>query len=170
MNPTVKRCMLVVDDEPDVCDSVKNLLRHDFEVLVAHSAEEGYRVLQEREVHVIMTDQRMPQVTGVEFLSRVRTRHPQAIRMLFTGFSDIDSIVSAINQGHVYRFLTKPWEPEDLLSSVREAAVEYDRLVATVDENLALRAEVEGLKGRVTALETEVERLSSPTLSRAGVV
>jgi response regulator RpfG family c-di-GMP phosphodiesterase len=155
-----KHCLLVVDDEPDVCDSVHDLLRREFKVLKARSAAEGNQLMQENEVHIIMTDQRMPQITGVELLTGVRARHPQAVRMLFTGYADLESIIAAINQGHIFQFLKKPWQPEELLAAVREAAAEYDRLVAKADEIHRLKDELTSLHNRVTALEREVERLN----------
>src|SRR3954471_12713073 len=105
MSHPVKHCLLVVDDEPDVCDSIHDLLRHDFKVLRARNAADGARLMQENEVHIVMTDQRMPQITGVELLKRVRARYPQAVRMLFTGYADLEAIIGAINQGHIYQFL-----------------------------------------------------------------
>src|SRR3984893_10959140 len=133
MPPVSKHCLLVVDDEPDVCDSVHDLLRREFRVLKARSAAEGYKLMESNEVHIIMTDQRMPQVTGVELLSKIRLGHPKAVRMLFTGYADLDSIVLAINQGHIFQFLKKPWQPEELESEVREAGLEYNRLVEQGD-------------------------------------
>jgi DNA-binding NtrC family response regulator len=159
MKPAIKHTLLVVDDEPDVCDSVHDLLRREFRVLKARSAAEGCRLMQENEVHIIMTDQRMPQITGVELLTRVRVRHPRAIRMLFTGYADLESIISAINQGHIYQFVKKPWQPEELEKAVREAAAEYDRLVEQAEELDKLHHEVHDLRARVTALEQEVARL-----------
>jgi response regulator RpfG family c-di-GMP phosphodiesterase len=149
----------VIDDEPDVCDSVHDLLRREFRVLRAHSAAEGLRLLQEEEVHIIMTDQRMPSVTGVELLAKVKARKPQAIRMLFTGFADLESIVAAINQGHVFQFLKKPWRPEDLQDAVRLAAAEYDNLVIDAEENDRLRDQILTLQHRVEALESCVRNL-----------
>ncbi len=164
MRSSVKHTLLIVDDEPDVCDSVHDLLRREFRVLKAHSGQEGYRVMQEEEVHIIMTDQRMPQVTGVELLTRVKARNPRAVRMLFTGYADLESIIAAINQGHVYHFLKKPWQPEELLDAVRQASLEYDRLITEADESAKLRLEIETLQKRVDALENEVRRLGgSPT-------
>jgi response regulator RpfG family c-di-GMP phosphodiesterase len=159
MTSPAKHCLLVVDDEPYVGESVHDLLRRKFRVLQARSAEEGCRLMQENEVHIIMTDQRMPSITGVELLSRVRVRYPGAIRMLFTGYMDLEAIVAAINQGHVFRFLKKPWEPEELEAAVVEAAAEYDRLVEQIDEMNRLKMEVERLHQRVTALEEEVQQL-----------
>jgi len=159
MTPPKKYCLLIVDDEPNVCDSVHDLLRREFRVLKAHSAEEGYRLMQEEEVHIIMSDQRMPQITGVELLTRVKSRYPQAIRMLFTGFADIESIIAAINQGHVFRFLKKPWQPEELEGAVRLAAAEFERLSQSAEERERLQAQIENLQTRVGVLETELCRL-----------
>ncbi len=156
-----KHCLLVIDDEPDVCDSVHDLLRREFRVLKATSAEDGYRIMQQEEVHIVMTDQRMPRMTGVELLTKMKARHPHAIRMLFTGFADLESIMAAINQGHVFQFLKKPWQPEELIMAVREAAAEYDRLETGAIETERLQEQVFELLRRVTALEAEVHRLRS---------
>jgi response regulator RpfG family c-di-GMP phosphodiesterase len=159
--PSSRHCVLVVDDEPDVCDSVRDLLRREFRVLTAHSADEGYRIMQEEEVHIVMSDQRMPRITGIELLTKLKARHPHAIRMLFTGFADLESVIAAINQGHIFQFLKKPWQPEELLSAVREAAIEFDNLETMAMEREQLLSEVSELKTRVSALESEVRKLRS---------
>jgi response regulator RpfG family c-di-GMP phosphodiesterase len=159
--PTTRHCLLIIDDEPHVCDSVNDLLRREFRVLKANSALEGYRIMQEEEVHIVMSDQRMPQITGVELLTKVKSRYPQAIRMLFTGYAELESIIAAINQGHIYQFLKKPWQPEELLAAVRQAALEFDRLETMALERENLADEVKQLKERVSALEIEVTRLHS---------
>jgi DNA-binding NtrC family response regulator len=159
MTQAKKHTLLVVDDEKDVGDSVHALLRREFNVLTARSAEEGLKLMRENEVHIIMTDQRMPKVTGVELLRSIRAGHPQAIRMLFTGYADIDSVIAAINQGHVFAFLKKPWQPNDLENAVREAAAEYERLIDNAEMMERLRSEMQQLRVRITALEQEVERL-----------
>lgn len=156
----MKHCLLIVDDEPDVCDSVHDLLRREFRVLRANSAAEGYRLLQEEDVHIVMSDQRMPEISGVELLSQIKTRNPQAIRMLFTGFADLESVISAINQGHVYRFLKKPWQPEELEGAVRQAALEYERLSRAAEERVHLLSRVDDLQTRVAALETQLRRMA----------
>src|SRR5437868_10264931 len=158
MTAPKKHTLLVVDDEPDVCDSVHDLLRREFKVLRAKNADEGINLMRQNEVHIIMTDQRMPKVTGVELLSQIRLGHPQAVRMLFTGYADLDSIISAINQGHIFRFLKKPWQPADLEAAVREAAREYDRLVEQAQEMQRLQDEIARLRERVNSLEAEVQR------------
>ncbi|MBK8691839.1 MAG: response regulator [Deltaproteobacteria bacterium] len=123
-----KYCLLVVDDEPDICDSVYDLLRLRYDVARANSAEEAMEVMRQRDVHVVMTDQRMPLVTGTEMLRKVKSDYPDAIRVLFTGYADIRSVIEAINLGHVYRYMSKPFSPEELELAVAEAASEYERI------------------------------------------
>lgn len=159
MSPSKKHCLLIIDDEPNVCDSVHDLLRREFRVLKAHSAQEGYRIMQEEEVHIVMSDQRMPQITGVELLAKVKAKYPQAVRMLFTGYADLESIIAAINQGHIFGFLKKPWQPEELESAVRQAAQEYDRLTEAAREREQLLGEIASLHDRVSALEAQVKKL-----------
>jgi DNA-binding NtrC family response regulator len=162
MSTAKKHTLLVVDDETDVGDSVHDLLRREFNVLKARSAEEGLKLMRANEVHIIMTDQRMPKVSGVELLQSIRAGHPQAIRMLFTGYADLDAVIAAINQGHIFKFLKKPWQPEELEMAVREAAAEYERLVEHAETMEKLRVEMQHLRERITALEKEVEQLRKP--------
>src|SRR5215213_5929083 len=124
-----RHTILVVDDEPDVVKSVQDLLRFDYRVLGATSADEGLRIMEGNEVHVVMTDQRMPETTGVEFLTHVRGEHPEAIRLLFTGYADIRAVIEAINQGNVFRYLTKPWDPDELQAIIRQGCERYDMIV-----------------------------------------
>ena len=124
-----RHTILVVDDEPLVVDSVRDLLRLQYRVLGTTRAAEGMAILQREEVHVVMTDQRMPEMTGVEFLRRIRGQHPDAIRLLFTGYADVRAVIDAINQGSVFRYINKPWDPEDLETIVHQACEQYDLLV-----------------------------------------
>ena len=103
-------------------------MRHEFDVHTAKSGAEALAILQRQPVHVIMTDQRMPEMTGVELLRRARGECPQAIRMVFTGYADIKSVVDAINHGQIYRYLTKPWDPDELSQALHEACAYYDRV------------------------------------------
>ena len=166
--PTLsKPCLLVVDDETEVCESVYHLLHRKYHVLRATTAEEAGRLMKENKVHIIMTDQRMPGMTGVEILQQVKTQHPEAVRMLFTGYADVHSVVAAINQGHVYRYLTKPWQPEELEAAVADAALEYDRIVRRAKDLMecitrltSLEKEQARLQERLSELEQENRRLS----------
>lgn len=127
MAATTKPPILVVDDEREILFSLRGLLRRDFEVFTAESGAEALRILQEHPIHVILTDQRMPEMTGVELLSRARGDYPQAVRIVFTGYADIKSVVDAINKGQIYRYLTKPWDPDELIAVLRRACEHHDR-------------------------------------------
>jgi DNA-binding NtrC family response regulator len=126
---TDKRPILVVDDEPDMLDSLRSLLRHDFQVYTASSGAEGAAILEKHEIHVVMTDQRMPQMTGVAFLTKIKNEHPEAIRLIFTGYADISAVIDAINQGNVFRYVCKPWDPEQLIATLQEAGEQYDLIL-----------------------------------------
>jgi signal transduction histidine kinase len=119
---------LVVDDEPDVVQSLYDLLRREYSVLGATHAREGLRLLHEQPVHVVMTDQRMPEISGIEFLRCVRRERPEAIRLLFTGYADIKAVIDAINEGNVYRYIAKPWDPDELRTILHQAGEQYDLL------------------------------------------
>jgi signal transduction histidine kinase len=135
-----RHTVLVVDDESDVVSSVKDLLRLDYKVLGATRAAEGLAMLEREPVHVVMTDQRMPETTGVELLAKVRERHPDAMRLLFTGYADIRAVVDAINRGSVYRYITKPWDPDELMAIIREACDRYDLIAERKELMLALQS------------------------------
>lgn len=124
-----KPCLLVVDDEPDLVQSVKDLLRHDYRVLGATRASEGLAIVAAEPVQVVMSDQRMPEMTGVEFLRCLRDRHPQVVRLLFTAFADWSAVIDAINEGHVFRYISKPWQPDELRGVLRQA-IDYHDLQA----------------------------------------
>src|SRR5271163_4826032 len=98
-----KRPILIVDDEPEMLHSLKNLLRHDYEVFTAPSGAEGLKVLQSHVIQLVMTDQCMPVMTGVDLLEKVKNAHPAAIRLIFTGYADVKAVIAAINLGNVFR-------------------------------------------------------------------
>ena len=120
--------ILLVDDEPEILFSLRGLLRHDFEVHTAPGGAEALAILRQHPVHVIMTDQRMPGMTGVELLRRAREECPEAVRIVFTGYADIKAVVDAINEGQIYRYLTKPWDPGELVELLRQACEHYERV------------------------------------------
>jgi DNA-binding NtrC family response regulator len=123
-----KHSILLVDDEPEILFSLRGLLRREFELHTANSGAEALDVLRKHPVHVIMTDQRMPEMTGVELLRKARGECPEAIRIVFTGYADIKAVIDAINQGQIYRYLTKPWDPDELLAVLRQACDHYERI------------------------------------------
>jgi DNA-binding NtrC family response regulator len=92
----------------------------------AESAEEGKKVLEQEEIHVILSDQRMPKTTGIEFFQSILETHPDPIRILITGYTDINAVIDAINLGQVYKYLTKPWIEEEVKTSIRNSFEVYD--------------------------------------------
>lgn len=132
MSTGPKHPILIVDDEPDVLFSLKGLLRRDFELHTAESGEQALEILRQHPIHVIMTDQRMPGMTGVQLMSQAKALHPEAIRIVFTGYADIKAVVEAINTGGLYRYITKPWDPDELIDVLHRAAKRYDEDAARI--------------------------------------
>ena len=119
---TDRRTLLLVDDEANVLRALARALRRDgYRLLTASSAEEAFDVLARNEVQVIVSDQRMPGMTGTQFLGQVKDLYPHTVRMILSGYTDLQTVTDAINRGAIYRFLTKPWEDEALRAHVREA-------------------------------------------------
>lgn len=127
--------MLVVDDEPDNLDLLYRTFRRDFQVFRADSGTQALEILaQEGEVAVIISDQRMPQMKGTEFLSRTVPQFPNTMRIILTGFTDVEDLVAAINSGQVYKYITKPWDPNELKAVVQRATETYAVLQQRLDE------------------------------------
>jgi DNA-binding NtrC family response regulator len=118
--------VLYVDDEINNLNSFKAAFRRSFNIYTAQSAAEGYQVLQAYEIGVIITDQRMPVTTGIEFLESILHLYPDTIRILLAGFSDINAVIEAINRGQVYRYLVKPWQNDELKIYIQNAIEIYE--------------------------------------------
>jgi len=144
--------MLVVDDEPDNLDLLYRTFRRDFRVFKAESGADALKVLEsEGEVAVIISDQRMPEMKGTEFLRRTVPQFPNTIRIILTGFTDIEDLVDAINSGQVYKYITKPWDPHELRGVVDRAADTYLVLQERTEELARSRAQVAAWSGIVAA-------------------
>lgn len=117
--------VLYIDDEPHNLLSFKASFRRIFNVFTAESAEEGRKMLDQAEMHVILSDQRMPGMSGIEFFESILDSHPLPIRILITGYTDINAVIDAINRGQVYKYLTKPWNEDDIRIFVEKAYEVY---------------------------------------------
>lgn len=118
----VSRTLLLLDDEPNILRALSRLLRRDgYRIFTANSAHEAFAILASNEVQVIISDQRMPEMCGTEFLAQVKDLYPDTIRIVLSGYTDLKSVTDAINQGAIYRFLTKPWNDDELRENVRKA-------------------------------------------------
>jgi DNA-binding NtrC family response regulator len=117
--------VLYVDDEINNLNSFKAAFRRDFDIYTAQSAREGRKILDTNEIGVIITDQRMPGMTGIEFLESILAVYPDTIRILLTGFSDMNAVMDAINRGQVYKYLVKPWQNDELRLYIQNALEIY---------------------------------------------
>ncbi len=119
--------ILLVDDEPNIISSLKRvLLDEHYRVFSANSGPEALDVLKEQRIKVVISDEKMPEMSGAEFLSIVRNRFPEIVRIVLTGHASIEAAMSAVNNGEIYRFFTKPWRDLELKLSIRSAIEKYD--------------------------------------------
>ncbi len=142
----MKHAILCVDDELDNVEALERLFRKKYQVLKATSGEEALKILAQNPVSVIISDQRMPNMTGVELLSKSISTHPETIRILLTGYTDINSVIDAINAGQIYRYVTKPWDSVDLENAVDKAVERFEVGAELKIKNAALVIANEELK------------------------
>jgi len=133
---TAQMTLLLVDDEPYILNAIKRLMRREgYRILCAESAAQGLDLLATNHVHVVISDQRMPVMTGTEFLSLVKDLYPNTVRLILSGYSEPMSLTDAINKGAVYRYLSKPWDDEELKREVTQAFRYYRERNPTLDSN-----------------------------------
>jgi EAL domain-containing protein (putative c-di-GMP-specific phosphodiesterase class I)/FixJ family two-component response regulator len=152
-----RRTLLLVDDEENILASLRRSLRSGgYQILTARSGPEALALLAEHEVDVVVSDQRLPGMTGVELLRRVRDLHPETVRIVLSGYTELQSITDAVNEGAIYKFLTKPWDDERLRAHVAEAFARK----GMADENARLAAELRATNARLAqALQRQEELL-----------
>jgi len=123
-----RHTLLIVDDEADVLDSLRHQFHRSYRVLTCVAGAQAIEILQKDNVELILTDQRMPGMSGDQFLRQARLLKPDAIRMLFTGYADIQAVISAVNEGHIFRYILKPWDTAELEGIIRQGVEQYDLL------------------------------------------
>ena len=128
--------VLLVDDEKDNLEALRRLLRQEFAITVTESGIEALKLIQTQEFAVVISDQRMPEITGVDLLEKAKLIRPSMTRILLTGYTDIESVIEAINRGSIYRYVAKPWDPDDLKITLRQAVESY-RLKKNLEEKNA---------------------------------
>jgi signal transduction histidine kinase len=174
-NDWVRPTLLVVDDERDVLNSVRDLLRIDYRVLTYERGREALEYLRSGQAaDAILCDQRMPEMTGIEVLRQAKSIRPETTRLLFTAYSDIRTVIDAINQGHVFRYLGKPCEPYEIAAVVRQAVehhhliMEKNRLLAELRESNERLIEANRLKGAF--IEVASHELNTPVTVVLGML
>jgi CheY-like chemotaxis protein len=163
--------MLVVDDEPDNLDLLYRTFRRDFNVIRAESGMAALEVLAaEGEVAVIISDQRMPEMKGTEFLSKTVPQFPNTVRIILTGFTDVEDLVEAINSGQVYKYITKPWDPTELKAVVQRAAETYELFKQRSEELRRAQAQTKLLSTivQVTSQQPALEAWLQPVATVFG--
>ena len=146
MTKNIRRKILIVDDEPSVLNSLKRTLRKEHDVILSQDGFSAIQVLNEQEIAVIIADQRMPKMNGVTLLEKAMEIQPDTARILVTGYSDIQAVIDAINEGNVYYYIHKPWEPEDVRLIIRQAIDRYN----LIQTNRSLVAEIEETNRRLS--------------------
>lgn len=163
--PTIR--VLYIDDEESNLNAFKAGFRRQYEIYTAISASEGLKILQNVVLHVIIADQKMPQTTGVEFFKSIAKTHPDPVRILLTGYTDIEALADAINHGDIYRYITKPWNDLELHNSIKNA---YDAYKAKID----LREKITELEKTNDELNRFIYSIShelrAPLVSAMGVI
>ncbi|MDD5330711.1 MAG: EAL domain-containing protein [Sulfuricella sp.] len=166
-----QRTLLLLDDEENILTALTRLLRRDgYHVLKASSASAAFDLLAENPVGVIVSDQRMPEMSGIEFLRRVKRIYPDTVRMVLSGYTELKSVTDAINEGAVYKFLTKPWDDDLLRANIKEAFQRYELSLDNrrlTDEMTAVNEELSLAK---RALEKHVEQQAGEAQRNVGVL
>jgi diguanylate cyclase (GGDEF)-like protein len=151
-----KRTLLLVDDEENIVASLRRLLRRDgYHIITANSGAQGLQRLTESKVDVILSDQRMPGMTGVEFLRRAKELYPETMRLSLSGYTELESITDAINEGAVYKCLTKPWDDERLRGHINEAF----RQKEMADDNRELGARLQAANSELATVNERMQKL-----------
>ncbi len=152
------RTLLLVDDEPNILASLKRLLRRDgYHILTANSGQEGVDVLASNAVDVIVSDQRMPGMLGADFLRKAKLLCPQTIRIMLSGYTELQAVTDAVNEGAIFKFLTKPWEDHQL----REHIAEAFRLKGIDDDNVRLNGQLREVNLALAAANAAMQALVS---------
>jgi DNA-binding NtrC family response regulator len=145
--------ILIVDDEAANLRSLARLFRSDYEVLTAESGDDALALLGQHDVALLITDQRMPGMTGIELLKKTVPLRPRMVRIILTGYTDVDALIEAINCGQVYRYVAKPWDNEELRLTVRRALEHY--------ETFKQRQELESANARLVSRIREIQQLAT---------
>jgi two-component system response regulator PhcR len=166
MNATTVR-VLYIDDEENNLHAFKAGFRRQYEIYTAISAAEGLKILENISVHVIIADQKMPQTTGVEFFKSILHTYPDPVRILLTGYTDIEALADAINHGDIYRYITKPWNDLELHNSIKNA---YDAYKTKIDLRNKI-AELEKTNDELNRFIYSISHeLRAPLVSAMGIV
>lgn len=162
--------LLIIDDEVDITKALTRQFKRKYNVFATTCAHSALKIMEEESIQVVLSDQRMPGMTGVDFFSQIKERYPDALKLILTGYSDIEAVIGAINEGQIFRYVNKPWNPHELDSIIREAFEKHElitnnrKLMESLKEaNLTLEEKV---KIRTSELESLNQRLAELNLEK----
>lgn len=158
--------VLYLDDEEANLFSFKAAFRREFEVHTCLEPHQAVRLLDEHDFHVVLSDQRMPRISGVEFFELIMPDHPDVSRVLVTGYADTDAVVDAINKGQVYRFVSKPWNEEELRNVIQSGFYLNRSRVQNAEQGTEVLAMLEKFAGQVQVLDQVLEEGTADAVSR----
>lgn len=164
--------LLIIDDEVEITKAITRQFRRKYNVFSTTSADDGLQIMERENIQVVLSDQRMPGMTGVDFFMRIKDKYPDALKLILTGYTDIEAVIGAINEGQVFRYVKKPWNPDELETIIREAFEKYELITnnrklmhslqemnATLEEKVKARTlELERLNERLSELNMEKNR------------
>lgn len=150
--------LLIVDDEIEVTKSLARQFRRKYKVHTATEVKEAIQIMEHENIQVVISDQRMPGLTGVDFFYRIKDKYPDALKLILTGYSDIEAVIGAINEGQVFRYITKPWNPEELDATIKEAFEKYELITKNRKLMRNLQEANQNLEEKVKLRTMELEQ------------
>lgn len=177
MDDFTNKNLLVIDDEIEITRSIYRQFRRKYNVFTATCGLEALDLMEREHIQVVLSDQRMPGMTGVDFFGRIKDKYPEALKLILTGYSDIEAVVGAINEGQVFRYLTKPWIPAELEIAVKEAFEKYELITRNKqllkklhDININLENRVKERTKELQQANTKLVRLNQEKNQYIGIV
>jgi signal transduction histidine kinase len=149
-----RHTLLIVDDEPDVLDSLRHQFHREYRVLTSLAGKDAIQIIENDDVELILSDQRMPGMSGDQLLREARQLKPDAIRMLFTGYADIQAVIRAVNEGHIFRYILKPWDTAELDAIIRQGVEQHELLA----ERRRLVRELQAANARLVEANEDLAR------------
>jgi len=169
--------LLVIDDEIEITQTLFRQFRRKYNVHIANSAKDALPILEQEDIQVVLSDQRMPGMTGISFFSAIKDTYPDALKLILTGYSDIDAVIKAINEGQVFRYITKPWDPVELNLAIEQAFERHELLTSNQllldklkEANLTLEKKVEERTQELATANVKLTKLNIEKNKYIGIV
>lgn len=153
--------LLIIDDEVDITKALERQFRRKYNVFATTDAAKALKIMETKKIQVVLSDQRMPGMTGVDFFTRIKDKYPDALKLILTGYSDIEAVIGAINEGQVFRYVKKPWNPHELESIIREAFEKYELITNNRKLMTSLQEANQNLEEKVRVRTQELEKVNS---------